>query len=87
MSRDYMRTTDSMLRPKMILHEKIFRRLRYARHGFAFKKSGSYYPHYMHYDWYQNMDHRVVNDLELNEYKKANRDLIVEIEREEGYRS
>ena len=45
-----------------------------------------YYPFYMEYDWYRNMEHHVVSDSELNEYEQANRDLIVAIERKEGYR-
>lgn len=59
----------------------------YARHGFAFNENGQYYPYYMQYEWYQNADHHVVKDSEFNEYERANRDLIVEIERREGYRS
>lgn len=58
----------------------------YARHGFAFNEKGQYYPFYMQYDWYKNVEHHVVKDSELNEYEKANRDLIVGIERKEGYR-
>lgn len=58
----------------------------YARHGYAFNENGVYYPFYMQYDWYRNMEHHVVSDSELNEYEQANRDLIVAIERKEGYR-
>lgn len=58
----------------------------YARHGYAFNENGIYYPFYMEYDWYRNMEHHVVSDSELNEYEQANRDLIVAIERKEGYR-
>ena len=58
----------------------------YARHGYAFNENGEYYPFYMQYDWYRNMEHHVVSDSELNEYEQANRDLIVAVERKEGYR-
>ena len=58
----------------------------YARHGYAFNENGIYYPFYMEYDWSRNMEHHVVSDSELNEYEQANRDLIVAIERKEGYR-
>lgn len=58
----------------------------YARHGFAFNDNGEYYPFYMQYDWYKNVEHHVVKDSEFNEYEKANRDLIVGIERKLGYR-
>ena len=58
----------------------------YARHGFAFNENKQYYPFYMQYEWYRNMEHSIISDSVFNEYELANRDLIVEIERREGYR-
>ena len=58
----------------------------YARRGYAFKEDGPYYPFYMQYEWYSNMSHDVFGDEVFNEYEIANRDLIVEIEKREGYR-
>lgn len=58
----------------------------YARRGYAFKEDGPYYTFYMQYEWYSNMSHDVFGDEVFNEYEIANRDLIVEIEKREGYR-
>ena len=58
----------------------------YARHGFAFNENKQYYPFYMQYEWYRNMEHSIISDSVFNQYELANRDLIVEIERREGYR-
>ncbi len=58
----------------------------YARLGYAFREDGSYYPYYMQYDWYRDMPHTSVDDSDLNQYEFANRELIVRIEQEEGFR-
>ncbi len=58
----------------------------YARLGYAFREDGSYYPYYMQYDWYRDMPHTSVDDSDLNQYEFANRELILRIEQEEGFR-
>ena len=58
----------------------------YARRGYAFKEDGPYYPFYMQYEWYSDIPHSVFGDEVFNEYEIANRDLIVKIEKREGYK-
>lgn len=58
----------------------------YARKGYPFSEGGKYYTYYMQYEWYQNMEHGEVTDSMINDYERANIDLIVGIEKEEGYR-
>lgn len=58
----------------------------YARYGYPFNQDGPYYSHYMQYEWYSSMSSMKVGDTDFNEYEIANRDLIVSIEKREGYR-
>ena len=58
----------------------------YARHGYQFRSGGNYDAFYSNYDWYTSIPHHAVDDTEFNEYEIANRNLIVEIEKREGYR-
>ena len=40
----------------------------------------------MQYEWYSDIPHSVFGDEVFNEYEIANRDLIVKIEKREGYK-
>lgn len=57
----------------------------YARHGYPFDPEGKYYPYYMQYSWYSDISHQTVEEGNLNDYEKANINLIVRIESEYGY--
>lgn len=58
----------------------------YARRGYAFRPDGQYYGYYMQYEWYSGIPHGDVGDDVFNEYELGNRDLILTIEQNEGFR-
>ncbi|WP_258107238.1 YARHG domain-containing protein [Christensenella minuta] len=55
----------------------------FARHGNLFD-TPKYSKHYSQYSWYQALNLHKVQDSELNEYEKANIDLIKECEKTAG---
>jgi len=58
----------------------------YARKGFQFIQGGEYDLFYSQYDWYNHLEKREAPDSLFNQYEKANVDLLVTIERENGFR-
>ena len=58
----------------------------YARKGFAFRRDGDLGSHYTQYDWYNELELREVTSDMFNSVERKNIDLIISIEKREGYR-
>lgn len=58
----------------------------YARHGYHFEEGGKYWNHYSLFSWYSEMPKQHVTYEMLNEYERANIDLLVKAEIENGFR-
>lgn len=58
----------------------------YARKGYQFLEDGPYWSFYTQFEWYRQTDKHAVTDEDLNEFEKANIDLLVDIEEENGFR-
>lgn len=58
----------------------------FARWGYPFKEGGVYHEHYSNYDWYKNMKPYAVVYNEFNKYEKENVNLIIELEKENGFK-
>lgn len=58
----------------------------YARKGFAFRKDGDLGSHYTQYDWYNELEYREVTSDMFNSVERKNIDLIISVEKKEGYR-
>lgn len=58
----------------------------YARKGYPFQEDGPYFRFYDQFEWYRQTEKHVISEEELNEFEKANIDLITDIEVENGFR-